>query len=43
MTEAGGDTGTAASQLVGAAGTLAQEAEKLTGEVETFLSSLRAA
>ncbi len=43
VTKAAGHTGAAASQVLGAAGDLSQQADALKGEVERFLSGIRAA
>ena len=41
--QAAGQTGAAATQVLGAASELSQQAEKLRGEVDTFIATLRAA
>lgn len=43
VTQAANETGVAANQVLGAAGTLSQQAEGLASEVNTFLSGVRAA
>jgi len=43
VTQAAGETGAAASQVLGAAGELASQAENLRQEVDKFLASIRAA
>jgi methyl-accepting chemotaxis protein len=43
VTNAAGETGAAATQVLGAAGGLAREAERLRREVDTFLATVRAA
>ncbi|UEM25360.1 methyl-accepting chemotaxis protein (plasmid) [Skermanella mucosa] len=43
VTQAAGETGAAASQVLGASEGLAREAEKLRGEVATFIATVRAA
>ncbi|QQP92680.1 HAMP domain-containing protein (plasmid) [Skermanella sp. TT6] len=43
VTQAAGETGAAASQVLGASEGLAREAEKLRGEVASFIATVRAA
>ncbi|CAO3417627.1 Methyl-accepting chemotaxis sensor/transducer protein [Azospirillum doebereinerae] len=43
VTEATGETGAAANQVLGAAGSLSQQAENLRREVDQFLSAIKAA
>lgn len=43
VTQAAGETGAAASQVLGASEGLAREAEKLRGEVASFIATIRAA
>ena len=43
VTKAAGDTGAASSQVLGAAGELAKQAETLRAQVDTFLANIRAA
>jgi methyl-accepting chemotaxis protein len=43
VTRAAGETGTAATQLLGAAGDLSHQAETLRGDVDGFLTNVRAA
>jgi methyl-accepting chemotaxis protein len=43
VNQAAGQTGAAATQVLGAASELSQQAEKLRGEVDTFIATLRAA
>jgi len=43
VTQAAAETGTAATQVLGAAGGLASEAATLRLQVESFLSTVRAA
>ncbi len=43
VSRAAGDTGTAATQLLGAAGELSQQAETLRSDVDGFLANVRAA
>ncbi len=43
VTQAAGETGAAASQVLGASEGLAREAEKLRGEVTSFIATVRAA
>ena len=43
VTQAAGETGSAANQVLTASGELSQHAEKLRGEVDTFLANIRAA
>ncbi len=43
VTEAAAETGSAANQVLGAADELSKKSELLRGEVEKFLSEIRAA
>ena len=43
VTEAANESGVAAAQVLGAAGDLSKQAEKLAGEVNSFLTDVRAA
>ncbi len=43
MSEAAGSTGAAAEQVLGAAGGLSRQAERLTSEVNSFIAEVRAA
>jgi methyl-accepting chemotaxis protein len=43
VTNAANDTGTAATQVLGAAGELSKQSEALRGQVDTFLDQIRAA
>ncbi|HEX4194316.1 MAG TPA: methyl-accepting chemotaxis protein [Stellaceae bacterium] len=43
VTKAANDTGAASTQVLGAAGELSKQSESLRGEVDTFLSKIRAA
>ena len=43
VTKAAGDTGTAATQVMGAANGLAQQGDILRGDVTRFLDNIRAA
>jgi methyl-accepting chemotaxis protein len=43
VSQAANDTGVAATQVLASASELAQQSEKLRGEVDTFLANIRAA
>lgn len=43
VTKAANDTGTASTQVLGAAGELSTQSESLRAQVDTFLSNIRAA